>query len=212
MSGWLPTSDDGIDAVLQIRVQGSAVFCLDLAWCTLIPDASCAMVGNAVEALCLHFLHRIVEEEINQDSIELRLRVLTPNLPPQQLDAPDAAPPQLDLPRVPALNHLFLADVGLQRRTVLQAAERVEDLRDAVVGEHGDLVDVVEGAEAGALEAGPEVRHEDLGAFVEADGGVFVAVAVVEAGEVVDDEVDERGGGSFASVDAGGEFAIEMVS
>ena len=172
------------------------------------------MVGNAVDALCLYFLHRIVEEEINQDSIELRLRVLPPNLPPQKLDAPDAAAAQLDLPRVPALNHFFLPDVGLQRRTVQEAAERVEDLRDPVVGEHGDLIDVVEGAEAGALEAGPEVRHEDLGAFVEPDGGggVFVAVAVIEAGEAVDDEVDERGGGSFGFVDAGGELAVEMVS
>ena len=106
------------------------------------------MVGNAVEAFCLHFLHSIVEEEINQDSIEVRLRVLTPNLPPQKLDAPDAAAAQLDFPPMPALDDLPLPDVGFQRRTVLEAAERVEYLRDAVVGEHCDLIDVVEVAKA----------------------------------------------------------------
>ena len=72
----------------------------------------------------------------------------------------------------------------------------MEDLRDAVVGEHGDVVDVVEGAVGAlAVEAGPEVGDEDLGALVEADGVVEVAVAVVEGGEVVDEEVDEGGGG-----------------
>ena len=172
------------------------------------------MVGHAVKALRLHFLHSIIKEEINQDSINLRLRMLTANLPPQQLDAPHAAPAQLDLPRMPARNHFLLADVRFQRRAVLEAAERVEDLGDAVVGEHGYLVDVVEVAEGGALEAGPEVGDEDLGALVEADGGVFffVLVAVVEAGEVVDEEVDEGGGGSVGLVDAGGEFAVETVS
>ena len=163
-------------------------------------------------AFRLQFLHSIVEEEINQDSIEVRLRVLTPNLPPQKLDAPDAASAQLDLPRVAALDDLLPADVRLQRGTVLQAAERVEHLRDPVVGEHGDPVDVVEAAEAVALEAGPEVRDEDLRALVEADGGAAEGVAVVEAGEVVGDEVDEGGGRPVGLRDAGGEGAVEAVA
>ena len=176
-----------------------------------IPDASGAMMGNAVTALRLHFLHGIVEEEIDEDSIEVRPRVLALNLPPQQLDAPDAAPAQLDLPRVTAVDALPLPDVRLQRRTVLEAAERVEHLRDPVVGEHGDLVDVVEVAGALAVEAGPEVGDEDLGALVQADGGGFVGVAVVEAGEVVDEEVDEGGGGSFGFFDASGESSVKAV-
>lgn len=79
----------------------------------LIPDAPGAMVGNAFMAFRLRFLHRIVEEEIDQDSIEVRVRVLTPNLPPEKLDAPDAASTQLDLPRVTALNGFLSPDVRL---------------------------------------------------------------------------------------------------
>lgn len=110
-------------------------------------------------AFRLQFLHGIVEEEINQDSIEMRLRMLALNLPPQKLDAPDAASAQLDLPRVTALNGLPLPDVRLQRRTVLQTAEGVEHLRDPVVRKHGDAIDVVERAIVFAFEAGPEVRN-----------------------------------------------------
>lgn len=169
------------------------------------------MMGNAVTALRLHFLHGIIEEEIDEDGIEVRPRVLPLNLPPQQLHAPDAAPPQLDLPRVAAVDGLPPPDVGLQRRAVLQAAERVEHLRDPVVGEHGDLVDVVEVAGALAVEAGPEVGDEDLRALVQADGGAFVGVAVVEAGEVVDEEVDEGGGGAFGLLNASGDSSVESI-
>lgn len=176
-----------------------------------IPDASRAMMGDAVTALRLHFLHRIVEEEINENSIKVRPGVQPLNLPPQELHAPDAAPPQLDLPRVTALDAPPLPDVRLQRRAVLQAAERVEHLRDAVVGEHGDVVDVVEAAGAVAVEAGPEVRDEDLRALVKADGVAIVAVTVVEAGEVVDEEVDEGGGGVLGLLDAGCEAAVKVV-
>ena len=144
-----------------------------------IPDTSGTMMGNALLTFPFHLLHRIVQKEINKDSIEPRLRMLPPNLPPQKLNAPDAASSQLDLPRVTAIDQFLPPDVRLQRRAVLEAAEGVENLGDAVVCEHCDLIDVVEGAVALALEAGPEVRDEDLGALVEADDGVLVGVAVV---------------------------------
>ena len=170
------------------------------------------MMWDAVMALRLQLLHGIIEEEIQQHSIKPRLRVLAPNLPLQQLDAPDAASAQLNLPWVAAVNALFPPDVRLQRRAVLQAAERVEDLGDPVVCKHGDLVDVVEGAKVLALEAGPEVGDEDLGALVDADGGVGVFVAIVEGGEGVDEEVYEGGGRLVGFFDAGGESAVEFVS
>ena len=154
-------------------------------------------MGNGLLAFPFYFLHSIVQKEINKNGIKLRLRMLPPNLPPQKLNAPDAAPPQLDLPRVTARNRPLLPDVRFQRRAVLEAAERAEHLRDPVVREHGDVIDVVEAAEALALEAGPEVGDQDLGALVEADEGALVFVTVVEAGEVVDEEVDEGGGGAL---------------
>ena len=74
-------------------------------------------------AFRLQLLDGIVEEVVDQDSVEMRLRVLTLDLPPYKFDAPDAASPQLDLPRVTALNDLLLPDVRLQRWTVVKAAE-----------------------------------------------------------------------------------------
>ena len=168
-------------------------------------------MGNALLSFPFHFLHSIVQKEVNKDRIEPRLRMLPLNLPPQKLNAPDAAASQLDLPRVTAVNRLLPPDVGFQRRAVLEAAEGMEHLGDSVVGEHGDMIDVVEGAEALAFEAGPEVGYQDLGALVEADDGALVFVAVVQAGEVVDEEVDEGGGGAFGSFNAGGESALEVI-
>ena len=176
-----------------------------------IPDTFGTMMGNALLAFPFHFLHSIVQKEINKDSIELRLRMLPLDLPPQKLNAPDAASSQLDLPRVTAVNHFLLPDVRFQRRAVLEAAEGVEHLGDPVVREHGDLIDVVEIAEALAFEAGPKVGYQDLGALVETDDGVLVFVTVVQAGKAVDEEVDEGGGGAFGSLDAGGEGPVKMV-
>ena len=68
-------------------------------------------------ALRLHFLHSIIQEEINQDRIKPRrlrlLRMQPPNLPSQKLDAPDAASAQLDLPRVTARDGVLAPDVRL---------------------------------------------------------------------------------------------------
>ena len=177
-----------------------------------IPDASSAMVRNAFISVRFHALHGIVEEEIDQDGIEGRLRVLAPDFAPQKFDAPDTAPPQLDLPPMTAPDGFPVPDVGLEGRAVLEAAEGVEHLGDPIVGEHCDLIDVVEEADALAFEAGPEVRHEDLCALVETDRGAFELVTIVEAGEVVDDEIDESGSGSFGLLNAGGKGSVEMVS
>ena len=169
------------------------------------------MMGNALLAFPFQFLHSIVQKKINKDSIKLCLRMLPPNLPPQKLNAPDAAPSQLNLPRVTAVNHLLLPDVRVQRGAVLEAAEGVEHLWDPVVCEHRDLIDVVEVAKALTFEAGPEVGDQDLGALVETDDGALVFVTVVQAGEVVDEEVDEGGGGAFGSLDAGGEGPMKAI-
>lgn len=94
------------------------------------------------------------------------------------------------------LNHPLLAHSRLQRGTVQQAVELPEHLRDAVVGEHGDFVDVREGTVGLPFETGPEVGDEDLRAFENADGlaPAGVGVDVSEAGEVGGEEVDEGGG------------------
>lgn len=102
---------DGIEPENLAEFSGS--FLRGLAQCSSIPDTSSAVVGNAFMAFRLHFLHGIVEEEIDQDGVEVRFRVLVLNLPPYKLDAPDAASTQLDLPRMTALNGFLLPDVRL---------------------------------------------------------------------------------------------------
>lgn len=77
----------------------------------LVPDTLGAMMWNAFMALRLHLFHAIVEEEIYKNGIKMRLRVLTLDFLLQQLDAPNAAPAQLNLPRVTAFDKSFLPDV-----------------------------------------------------------------------------------------------------
>ena len=55
----------------------------------------------------------------------------------------------------------------------------MKHLGDPVVREHGDLIDVMERAEALAFEASPEVCNEDLGALVETNCTAFEFVTVV---------------------------------
>lgn len=144
----------------------------------------------------LHFLARVVEEEVDQDGVELPLgiRVVPLDLAAQELDAPDAAAADLDL-HVLARGELVTAgDARLQPWRIPQAAEGLQHLWDAVVGEHGQGgVDVGEGAVRVPVEAGPEVRHEDLGSLVQFDRLAVEGGRVAEVGERFDQEVDERG-------------------
>lgn len=102
---------------------------------------------------------------------------------------------QLHLPTGPALQEPFVLDGGTQGWAAVQGAHGDEDLGHAVVGKHGDLVNVAELAPRLALEAGPEVGDEDLGAFEEADGlgSPIEVVLVAEARKVAGQQVDETG-------------------
>ena len=57
----------------------------------LVPDTPCPMMRNSTLTLRLQLLHRIVQEEINQDGIDFRSRMQTHDLAPDELDAPDTA-------------------------------------------------------------------------------------------------------------------------
>jgi len=69
----------------------------------------------------------------------------------------------------------------------------------------------VEIAIAFALEAGPQVRDEDLGALVEAHLAPLEGHLVPEAGEVLCEQVDERRSGVVRLVDAVGEARVESL-
>lgn len=97
----------------------------------------------------LQLLHRIIQEKINQDRIDFCSLMLlgvgfpipqvgfsSPNkfdFSPYELDAPDAAAAQLDLPGVAAGDGTEVADVRGEGWGVGEAGEVVEHLGDAVV-------------------------------------------------------------------------------
>ena len=55
----------------------------------LVPDAPRPVMGQRLLALRLQLLHGVVQEEVDEDRVDLRLRVLALDLAPDLLDAPD---------------------------------------------------------------------------------------------------------------------------
>lgn len=117
------------------------------------------MTRNRYFPLLLHLLCRIVEIEIDQYGVNVsrRFRVHLSDLPTDHLNTPDSGSAQLYLPGVADRDRFECADVGFERGAVKEAAEGVEDHRDAVVGEHGESVDVREAAKGVGSKCGPYI-------------------------------------------------------
>lgn len=79
------------------------------------------------------------------------------DLPTDHLNTPDSGSAQLYLPGVANRDWFERADVRFERGAVKEAAKSVEDHRNAVVGEHGESVDVREAAEGVGSEGGPDI-------------------------------------------------------
>src|SRR5581483_10739602 len=92
------------------------------------------------------------------------------------------------------------ADVGDQ-------AHVTEDLRQLVVGERGELVEVGEAAPLLALERAVQVGDQDLRALVKADLTPVELGDVVEREEVCDEQVDELDRRAAARLDGARERA-----
>lgn len=112
-----------------------------------------------------------------------------------------------------ALNNLLTPYHDLQGRAVPDAAQARQYLRDAVIGEHGDLVDVVELPVAVAVEARPQVRHENLRPFEEANGLAppCKRELVPEAGEVAREQVHQPRCGPVGRLYAVREAALVLL-
>lgn len=72
---------------------------------------------------------------------------------------------KLNLPLMSRLNQLSLQNPAIQRRTVRHATQRMQHLRDTVIGKHGNLVNVIEVSVGFASEASPKICHKDLCSF-----------------------------------------------
>ncbi len=56
-----------------------------------VPDAPRPVMGYQLSSVGLHLLDQIVEEEVYQNGIDVRVGVLAQDLSPDELHAPDAA-------------------------------------------------------------------------------------------------------------------------
>jgi hypothetical protein len=79
-------------------------------------------------------------------------------------------------------------------------------------GEHGDFVNIMKGAVPGPLETRPEVRNEDLCAFVKSDGLSLEGAFISETGEMGDDEIDQSGRRAMGLLDAVDEAATKVLT
>lgn len=80
-----------------------------------------------------------------------------------------------------------------------------------LTGKHGDFINVVELAKVFAVEAGPKICNEDLGALVQPDPLPVEDCLVAEAVEVLGDQVDKAGGRVVGAIDAIGKAASEFL-
>lgn len=137
--------------------------------------------------------------------------MLPQDLSPDQLDAPDAAASKLDFTVLTRGDLLLLTNATIQWRTVQQTSERIEHLRNAIVGKHGDLVDVMKTTIAFTIEAGPQISYQDLRSLVEADQLAVEVILISKAREIVYQKVNQSSSRAVCFGYAVCEAAIEAL-
>jgi hypothetical protein len=88
---------------------------------------------DKINFIALLLLCQIVQKEIDQNGIDLRIRFELQNLAPQQLDGPDTASAYLHLPGMSGFDELEAAQRRFKGRAVPEHAEGVQHLGDAIV-------------------------------------------------------------------------------
>jgi hypothetical protein len=78
-------------------------------------------------------------------------------------------------------------------------------------GKHSDFIDIVELAKVFAVEAGPKVCDENLGALVQTDSLSIENGFVTEAVKILSDKVDKAGGRVVGAVDAVCKASSELL-
>ena len=82
----------------------------------------------------------------------------------------------------------------------------MQHLRNTIVREHGQCLDVIKLSVRGAVERSPQVCNEDLRAFVEVYGLGVEGVSVGKCRDVLDEEIYEAIGGMVGRGDQGEGF------
>lgn len=105
----------------------------------------------------LHLLDCVVEEEVEQDCIDFCVWDQSFDLLFNELHGPDATSSDLDFESSSSFERNFSPHATFKRRRVRNDVERVEYLRNAVIGEDREGVDIMEGSVSLAIETGPKV-------------------------------------------------------
>lgn len=101
-----------------------------------------------------------------------------------QFHAPYTVSSQFNLAVLAAFDIAQPSDPALERRRIHDTAKRVKHLRDAVISEDGECLNIVKPAIAFSIEAGPQICNEYLCSFVESYTLSMKAVLVAEAWKV----------------------------
>jgi len=98
-----------------------------------IPDTSSTMMWDGLRGFSFSLLSEIVQEKVDQYCIDICVGMLLDYMASNELNAPDTAATQLDLPGMTRRYGPESTDGIVEWRTVDQTAQRVKYLRDAVV-------------------------------------------------------------------------------
>jgi len=103
---------------------------------------------------------------------------------------------QLHFPTSSRCNVFLGSHCNIKGRAIRNTSHAVENLRNAVVCKHGDLVDVPEFPMPLALEARPYISNKDLGSLQNADwlSPPLKAMLVTEAVKVPSQEIYKSSG------------------
>lgn len=89
-------------------------------------------------------------------------------------------------------DQLLLANHIVKRRAIPQAPQSIQNLRNSIIGEHGNLVNVLKLTESLSIKRSPQICYANLSTFEEANTfPILKAYDIIEAREIVSQEVDE---------------------
>jgi hypothetical protein len=87
----------------------------------------------------------------------------------------------------------------------------VQNLRDTIVCEHGDFVNVVKVAVRLIVESSPQIGYEDLCSLEETNTPTLKSLLVTKAWEVLCKEIDESCCGVIGRLNKFGDAAIKIL-
>ena len=80
-----------------------------------VPDTPSAMMRNRLLASCLLLLRQIIQEKVDEDSVDCSFGMVFGYLPTNEFDTPNTVTTKLNLPRMTRRDSLVIADRVVER-------------------------------------------------------------------------------------------------